>query len=208
MNSELEKIDSFLQAEGFKYESYMAMSMDVTGNPLVTNTTVEAYCFDKISNSFYPQGNYHSADSLLLKENLYFIEFKSVDKKIKGLLTSGSQRKKFAELEFSGLKKDLCLKLSESYITLKNILEDPLGVIATYKYYFIIVVDYVSAPVTASSGVLAALSAGSSLLNQKQQGFDVSFNKYRKAVNGDSAIYDDVMIWNNINFSAKISALV
>lgn len=53
MNSELEKIDSFLQAEGFKYESYMAMSMDVTGNPLVTNTTVEAYCFDKISNSFY-----------------------------------------------------------------------------------------------------------------------------------------------------------
>ena len=79
MNAELVKVENWLQGIGKSPESYSELSKDNKGTSLVSNDTKEAYNYDSIVKWFFVSGTDPcccSCDALLLRENLYFIEFK------------------------------------------------------------------------------------------------------------------------------------
>jgi hypothetical protein len=77
MNLELQKIERYLISLGFSPDTFTELSKSNGGKVLVTNSNT-AFCFDKISAYFYSREQLNSVDALLLKDNLYLIEFKVV----------------------------------------------------------------------------------------------------------------------------------
>ena len=77
MNLELQKVEHYLISLGFSPYTFTELSKSNGGKELVTDSNT-AFCFDKISASFYGREQLNSADALLLKDNLYLIEFKVV----------------------------------------------------------------------------------------------------------------------------------
>lgn len=187
MNSALLPLDTFLLSLGFTHRSYSDMSKDCLGNPLVSCTIAEAYCFDDIVASFF-YNDPHSIDSLLLKNDLYFIEFKRMIN-----VRTKAQKK--------CLKQNLQLKLSESALIFQKKMSETLRLNQSqFKKIAVIVVDHSTMPVTAMAGAMASLS-GSPL---QDDNFLYHFHPDRS---GNHVFYDDLHVWNDINFNSQISSI-
>lgn len=190
MNTELQKIDAYLASHGFQKKSYLDLSKGSKSRSLVNDSTAEAYCYDDVPTHFL-RIKTASADAILLKESLYFIEFKS-------MLSCNRDAKKYEII-----KQNLFIKLGESLLLLNKYLNPSAGVSGNFKKYFIIVVNPIKSPTTALVGSMVGLSKGA----YNPTLFHTIFDKYRQCVNGSPTFYDDVMIWNNINFTVEISKL-
>lgn len=190
MNTELCKIDKFLRDNGFSPETYQSMSEDTSGNPLVFDSASEAFNFDEIiKNMFVSRPS--SMDSLLLKDSLYFIEFKNG--------YPNAKKKTKTKLITQSLK----LKLSESLIVLHELLLQQSNASKSFRVIAIIVLNSGFFPLTATVGVLGGLSGFNSCPSTSP------FYKYREAsLVGTNCFYDDVQIWNECNFSSRIKMLV
>lgn len=189
MNSELAKLDSALISLGFVHKQYNIMSKNRTGNPLVTDSRCEAYDYDEITKSIY-QVNPHSVDAILLKDDMFFIEFKRVVNRTN-------------PLEQKNIKQDLQLKLSESLILFYKYFVKKYRInLKKFKKIAIIVVDSVQSPISATSGVLARLSGGGVWLSSSNLIYHIAPTK-----NGEHLFFDDLLMWNDLNFSIQISQL-
>jgi hypothetical protein len=195
MNQELQLIESYLISLNFSPKTFTELSLTTSGpfngKSLVTDNNT-AFHFDEISNSFY-NITLSSADALLLKDNLYLIEFKRVISQLK----SGSKRKQ--------LKLSLFQKMAESFHTLresifKNSNVDP----DKFEKYFIIVTeDAISAYTAAIMRILKSqVPATGDIYND-------SFNKYRKQYRNSSkkVYYDSVEIWSVTAFPDRLALL-
>ena len=191
MNLELQKIDTYLAGRGLRKKSYTDLSKNSAGKPLVTNAVVGAYCYDDVSPLFLKIKS-ASADALLLKDSLYFIEFKTVA----GSGSPGAQK-------YEIIKQNLFLKLSESLIVLEKCLVPASHAAENYDKYFIIVVDSVAFPLFSQASVMAGLSRGAS----NSANFTAVFDKYKQQVNGKYIFYKDVWVWNDKNFSVNVRTL-
>ena len=190
MNAELQKIDTYLSGHGFYKKAYFELSKDKHGHPLVSSTTIEAYCYDDVSSHFF-RIKTASADAIVLKDSLYFIEFKSI-----------RSCDRDAD-KYKIIKQNLFLKLGESLFLLNKYLNPSAGATCNYKKYFIIVVNSISSPTTAMAGSMSGLARGAC----SPTSFSAVFGKYRQWFNGSPVFYDDVMVWNDINFSAEVCRL-
>lgn len=200
MNSELAKIDVFLKTSGYAYKSYAELSKDVNGHSLVTDSTTEAFDFDEISKSFFSSNAcVCSADALLLKDNLYLIEFKTV-------------AKTKPKWKYEEIKKNLCMKISESLIVLDKEIIQPNSVDETrFEKYFVITIDSAKLPIDAMSCAMVGLSAPATtpapVFTFSQKSLSESFDKYRLPdKNGNHIFYEDVIILNDKNFSAMVKS--
>ena len=188
MNSALIPLDTYIQSLGLKHKTYADLSKNSSGSSLVSFTLKEAYCFDELVNNLFVICP-HSVDALLLRNNLYFIEFKSV--------ANVTNRK-----EKENIKQNLELKLTDSALIFYKELCEPLSLnLTSFKRIAIIVVDYRIFPVSAMSGVLTSLSGGASAANITVSNFRYYASPDK---NGEYVFYHDVQIWNNINFQIQI----
>ena len=189
MNSELSALDAHLSSLGFMHKSYNELSKNRVGSSLVNDATCEAYDFDEITSKLYSHFP-HSVDALLLKEDLYFIEFKRI------INVAKESKQKI-------LKQNIQLKLSESMTTFYIEFANKLGLDVTkFKRIAIIVVDSNKSPISAMAGVMSGLSGGDSWLS------DNNFIYHSVAdSSGMHVYYNCVWIWNDLNFSANICSL-
>lgn len=194
MDCELQKIDTYLNGQGLCKKTYTELSENSIHIPLVTNSRTEAYCFDEVPVKFLPI-KFSSADAILLKENLYFIEFKGL---AGGRYTDANK--------YKVVKQNLFLKINESLLVLDKLLSPTAGANLLCKKYFIIVVDTASSPTMALSGAMAGLSRHGRYYNPST--FPSIFKKYLQRFNGTSLYYDDIYVWNDRNFSINIGTLV
>lgn len=194
MHAELQKIDTYLTIQGVQKKSYEELSKNSAKTPLVTDQSVEAYCFDDVPVLFCPI-KLASADSILLKDNLYFIEFKAL---AGGCYTNANK--------YKVVKQNLFIKINESLLVLEKLLSPAAGAKLGYKKYFIIVVDTLSSPTTAVAGAMAGLSMRGRCYNPGS--FPSIFNKYLQKFNRQTLYFDDIFVWNDRNFSSEIKKLV
>jgi thiaminase len=191
MNPELQKIENYLISLKFSQKTFTVLSKSKGGKSLVTDNNT-AFHFDEISDSFY-KIKLSSADSLLLKDNLYLIEFKRVISQLK----SKSKRKQ--------IKLRIFQKMAESFHTLReSIFKNSNANPNNFKKHFIIVTeDAVSAYVAASNRLAKnnVLATGN-IYNQ-------SFDKYRQQYGNDSkrVYYDSVEIWSKAVFPTRVMQL-
>lgn len=194
MCCELQKIESYLNNSGIQKKSYAELSKNSVGVPLVTDTKKEAYCFDDVPVLFLPI-KLASADAILLKENLYFIEFKGL---AGGCYTNANK--------YKVVKQNLYIKINESLLVLEKLLSKAAGANLGCKKIFIVVVDTLSSPTTALSGAMTGLSRNGRFYNPST--FPSIFKKYLQRYNGTALYYDDIYVWNDRNFSANIGSLI
>lgn len=204
MNAELKKIEDWLRSQGAEPESYCDLSKDANGSSLVTDTTADAYDYDSVIKSFYAPGTTHtcsSFDALLLRENLYLIEFKSLGN---GVNIFGFDLDKLSQTQ---LKKVINVlykvesKLSESLYMLRSWI---LPVIPTavdefrFEKHAIIVFDANQNAASANAASRASASgqvSGSVSVPQRFQ---------ERTVDGKPVFYHGVSVWPSNLFSANI----
>lgn len=188
MNSALIPLDNYIQGLGLTTQTYADLSKNNAGVPLVSFTLKEAYCFDELIRRLFACRP-HSVDAILLKNNLYFIEFKSVAN-----ATAGKDK----EI----IRQNLELKLTDSALIFYREMVEPLSLnILSFKRVAIIVVDYRTSPIMAISGALSSLAGGASALNITSMNFQYYFSLDST---GKFIFYNDVQVWNNINFPIQI----
>lgn len=189
MNSELQKIDRYLIGLGFSHDTYQNMSKNSKGKPLVLDLSSEAYNFDVIIKQLFGQPPC-SLDSMLLKENLYFFEFK------------GGYPDKSDPQKDESIKQSIKNKLADSLIVLRELLMKQVNASESFEVNAILVLCSRFYPITASLSVLSSLSGlGSCPLNSP-------FYRYRQtSKGGDKCFYDNIMIWNDYNFSVNLRLL-
>lgn len=164
MNLELKKIDDYLRNTLLQApESYTQMSKDTNGqNPLVNDSKEEAYNYDSIVRMFYlPDTDKFccSCDALLLKNHLYFIEFKKYKNAIDAFdnynASLSRKKKRHAWLVFASVES----KLAESLYVLEKWFLRQLKVDENkFEKHAIIVYDSNSDPVGARADSLANVS--------------------------------------------------
>lgn len=188
MNSALIPLDNYIQGLGLTTQTYADLSKNNAGVSLVSFTLKEAYCFDELVRRLFTC-HPHSVDAILLKNNLYFIEFKSVD---------NVTARKDKEI----IRQNLELKLTDSALIFYREMVEPLSLnILSFKRVAIIVVDYRTSPIMAISGALSSLAGGASALNITSMNFQYYFSLDST---GKFIFYNDVQVWNNINFPIQI----
>lgn len=167
----------------------MDLSKDKAGNSLVNDVTVEAFCFDVFFNSFFSIRP-NSMDAIVLKNNMYLIEFKRV-------VSSYNNSKQQIII-----KQNLQLKLISSLYVIKEIIFKSLGLPgSSFSKVAVIVIDHLQSPTTAVAVALSNLSKRPLTKNS----FVSFFSKDR---NGQYCFYDSLEIWNDLNFSSKIKQIV
>lgn len=188
MNNELLPLEAFIRSFGLSQQTYADLSKDTSGTPLVSCATQEAFCYDDLIQKIFASAP-HSMDAILLKDDLYFIEFKRI---------AHTSARKDQEI----LRQSLELKLTDSMIVFYKQMVEVLHLnLSKFKRIAIIVVDYVTSPVMATAGVLSSLSGGTSRMNLTTGNFIYYYQADR---HGKRIFYDDIQIWNNINFSVNI----
>ncbi len=186
MNSALIPLDNYLSsALGFSHTSYADLSKSSAGVPLVSFALAEAYNFDEVVRMLFVACP-SSVDALLLKTDLYFIEFKRTGSSFGGII-----------------KKNLQKKLSESLLIFQKKFEDPLGINSSlFAKKAIIVLNSCASPVASLSAAMSGLSGASTLYTRNNFWY-----LYEADRNGNHVFYEDVLVWNEINFSANIVRL-
>ena len=195
MNKELIRLDLLLKKEGFLLKSYSSMSSSTSGKALVLDNTTEAYWFDDIVKKLFTiQPN--SMDSLLIKENIYLIEFKRIKNSNPscGVLSRDCGRDEV-------IKHKSTIKLVNSITILKEEFLYPLAINrSNFTINAIIVVDSNQFPIMATSSVMSSLSG----IPLKEE----YYYAYCKANrHGKKLFYDSIKIWNETNFSTRINKL-
>ena len=182
MNTELEKVAVWLRTKGESVKSYRDLSKDRKGNPLVTDTTAEAYGYDSIIRSFFAPGVHPcccSCDALLLKEHLYLIEFKSPGRDIDFfdcyLANISNTKKRQAWHIICSVES----KLGESLYMLKKCILQPLDVDEKkFEKYAVIVYNSNNHAAQGRSASMASASGQqqTSLMHKRFMGRDVGGN--------------------------------
>ncbi len=173
--------------------TFTDLSKDTQRRPLVNNNTV-AFNMDYISRKLFGTGQTHcSTDALHITTRLNLIEFK---------------RNIFGQ-DFSQQVKrsDIQRKMYSSLILLeKIILPNSLsnGNVEIQNIDYIIVVDSITNPNVAVAGAMRSLAAG--FVNVNTQYF-THFERVNFNYNGRSTriFFDNVYIWNDINFNININ---
>jgi hypothetical protein len=192
MNPELKKIETHLKSLKFSQKTFKDLSKSKTSNvkiptSLIDDITNKAFCFDDISDSFY-DNHLSSADALLLRDNLYLIEFKPL-----------------------GLKKldsDISQKMIESFHTLRErVFADSKIDPSKFEMHFILVKE---------DSAISKFSKGAKKLFKKPSytpsvvdAVNEPFDKYRqKYIDYPKRVYyDSVEIWTKREFEDKIKEL-
>jgi hypothetical protein len=195
MNPELKKIETHLiKSLKFSQETFKDLSKPKTTNAkiptsLVDDITNKAFCFDDISDSFYGE-HLHlcSADALLLKDNLYLIEFKPLGPK--------------------NLNYDISQKMIESFHTLRErIFTDSKADPNKFEMHFILVKDDNA---IAKYVKVAKQHHGKPISTTPVVDTDnESFGKYRQQYIDcpKRVYYNSVEIWTKREFEEKITKL-
>lgn len=208
MNGELQKIETWLQSQGAKPKSYCDLSKDANGSSLVTDTTTDAYDYDSIIKSFYAQGTVHtcsSCDALLLRENLYLIEFKSLGN---GVNIFGFDLSKLSQTQLKKIINVLYkveAKLSESLYMLRNwILPAVTTAVDEFRFekHAIIVFD-------ANQNAASANAASRASASGQISGFvSVPQRFQERTADGRPVFYHEVVVWPSNLFSANIRSVL
>lgn len=181
MHPELQKLEDSLKK--YKKESFTKLSEDRHQKPLVTNDVL-AYNFDTITQSLYAIP-FASADALLLRDNLYFIEFKN--------FTESDEEKNQMILQH------IFLKCGESLFTLhRHFLNSSLMGEDHFKKAFVLVVNSNTNPLEATANVMLKISNNKVHKTKLRQRFE---NYCQKDKQDKPYFYDEVIILNDQNFN-------
>lgn len=172
--------------------------------PLVSNTK-KAFSFDEITLAYVERPSTPcSADSLYFTKSVNFIEFKRAIPQC--FDDSGNVVIKHFEI-FNNLK----LKAVESVSTLNNIIipSCPKKIDVTeITTKYVVVIDSTSFASVALANAYAEMVSSATAPVTKQSSLEQSLQRFKaKDKYGHKIYYDDVLIWNDVVFDAKISTL-
>lgn len=200
MNSELKKIESVLKIE----LKQLQKSYEEISDSLVLDASTDAYSYDSIIKCFYDEetrSRASSCDALLLKENLYFIEFKRAGD---GIDMFNLDFTSLSETKFKKMLRILCsveFKLSESLYTLEKWFLRPLAVDESqFEKHAIVVYDSKTNPSQALACSRASAS-GQQKTSQSHERFKSKDRDTRPVF-----FHDVVEIPDNL-FTARVRSL-
>lgn len=204
MNAELQKVEDWLRSKGESPKSYADLSKNNKGQPLVADSTIEAYDYDSVIRSFYSLQTVErccSCDALLLKERLYFIEFKTPGKGVdffdQTIANISNKKKGQAWHIFCSVES----KLSESLYSLGKWILSPLEVDETTFEKHAIVVYSSSQNAASARSATQASASGQPQSSNMHQRFMV------RDLNGDPVFYHNVQTIPNNLFSSIVQTL-
>ena len=181
---------------------YKSNFQNLANNPVIESTQ-EAFDYDKIKERLAGQ-KCTSADALLVRRNLYFIEFKTGFAVQKQDINATTHK--------DNLRLNIRLKAYESLALFEKIIlpevEDGKLEEKTQKYY-IAVIDTEKDPMMPYADILRRKSGVEEMRCKEQKRiFENSLLNYRKEVSGGQRIfYDNVEVWYDREFDARILKL-
>ena len=160
----------------------------------------KAYNYDEIKRSIMGD-KCSSADSLLIKKNVYFIEFK----------TGFENRKEDVNIKThkENLKCRIRLKAYESLALFEKVILADVGdgkLWNTIKRHYIAVIDTTDSPKQAYEDLLRAKSGKEDTRSQMEKDlFENSLLNYRKETkDGRKVFFDETKVWYDYEFDSKV----
>jgi len=220
MNPELQKIEKYIKSLGFQQKTFTDLSKSKKGEKLVTDNNT-AFNFDDISDYFH-KIQLSSADALLLRENLYLIEFKHIEKLINSMpefmacsiicpsanLSESvvSLQKELLKLQRKLLRLNLSQKMAESFHTLREcIFVNSQTDQGKFEKHFILVTE--NALKSIRAGYMR--KAGAIIDDISDESFKKYQQEYKNTPESNQirVYYDSIDIWAVDQFPKRVANL-